>query len=277
MIYYNEFDPGKAAWLRLLIAAGRLPAGDVDERSIVEVSGEDLRGYRQCHFFAGIGGWALALRLAGVPAGAEVWTGSCPCQPFSAAGKQKGTDDERHLWPHFRRLIGECRPAAVFGEQVASPLGRAWLSAVRDEMEALGYAVGAADLCAASVGAPHIRQRLYFGAGRLGDSNGPRLEGLAGHGLAGPQPGRDGPYADRPVAAASGSATGSGHADHGGWGRADWLLGRDGRFRPVEPGTSPMADGIPGRVELLRGYGDAIVPQLAAEFVSAFIEAESLT
>ena len=160
--YYNEFDPFAAAWLRALIADGLIADGDVDERSILDVSAGDLKGYRQIHLFAGIGGWSYALRLAGWDDDREVWTGSCPCQPFSSAGKQEGTADKRHLWPTFRDLIAECRPSTIFGEQVASKLGREWLAGVRAEMEDLGYAVGAADLCAASVGAPHIRQRLWW-------------------------------------------------------------------------------------------------------------------
>lgn len=160
--YYNEFDPYAAQWLRNLIAEGLIADGHVDERSIVEVSADDLAGYRQCHFFAGIGGWSLALRLAGWPDDRPVWTGSCPCQPFSSAGKQRGTDDERHLWPEFRRLIEKCRPPVVFGEQVASKAGRDWFAAVRADLEGMAYAVGGADLCAAGCGAPHIRQRLWF-------------------------------------------------------------------------------------------------------------------
>ena len=160
--YYNEWDEFAAAWLRALIAKNLIAPGDVDERSIADVQPDDLRGYTQAHWFAGIGGWSLACRLAGWPDDRAVWTGSCPCQPFSAAGKGLGTADERHLWPEFRRLIAECAPAVVFGEQVASRAGRDWLAGVRADLEALGYAVGAADLCAASLGAPHIRQRLWW-------------------------------------------------------------------------------------------------------------------
>lgn len=162
MNYYNEFDPKAAAWLRELIRAQLIPNGTVDERSITDVQPDELRQYRQCHFFAGIGGWSWALRLARWPEDRPVWTGSCPCQPFSAAGKQRGTADERHLWPAFARLIRECRPTTVFGEQVASKLGREWLSGVFADLEGMGYAVAGADLCAAGVGAPHIRQRLYW-------------------------------------------------------------------------------------------------------------------
>ena len=120
MNYYNDNDPKACAWLRELIAAGELPAGDVDCRSITEIKADDLAKYDQCHFFAGIGGWPLALRWAGLEGVPGIWTGSCPCQPFSCAGRRGGTDDERHLWPAFRDLIGACRPAVVFGEQVAS-------------------------------------------------------------------------------------------------------------------------------------------------------------
>src|SRR5690554_3303002 len=160
--YYNENDPKAAAWLRELIGAGLIAPGDVDERSIEDVRPGDLAGYAQCHFFAGIGGWSYALRLAGWPDDRPVWTGSCPCQPFSAAGKRKGTADERHLWPEFHRLIADGNPPVVFGEQVASKDGRLWLAGVRADLEALGYGVGAADLCAAGAGAPHIRQRLWW-------------------------------------------------------------------------------------------------------------------
>src|SRR5262245_25302242 len=165
--YYNEIDPYAAQWLRNLIAAGHIAPGDVDERSIVDVRADELRGYGQCHFFAGIGGWSVALRLAGWPDDRPVWTGSCPCQPFSLAGKGLGDKDPRHLWPELRRLVAECRPSVVFGEQVASKAGRAWVAAVRADMDALAYAIGIADLCAAGVGAPHIRQRLWFVAESL--------------------------------------------------------------------------------------------------------------
>lgn len=334
--YYNEFDPYAAQWLRNLIAEGLIADGHVDERSIVEVSADDLAGYRQCHFFAGIGGWSLALRLAGWDDDRPVWTGSCPCQPFSAAGKQRGTDDERHLWPEFHRLIQERRPASVLGEQVASRDGRDWLATVRADLEALGYAVGAADLCAAGVGAPHIRQRLWFVG--MADADDAGLEGwqslrqradqcaawqggvadgladtycgVSGQGgalyggrdsggdaLQGARPGRGGlpvrmgaPQRERSQGCGfSGSGEGLGEArpqpagaisddrpgaEDGFWRVADWLYCRDGKWRPVEPGASPLAHGIPGRVGLLRGYGNAIVPQVAAEFVSAVMECQ---
>ena len=165
--YYNEIDPFAAAWLQELIKAGAIAPGEVDTRSIEDVTADDLRGFTQCHFFAGIGVWSYALRCAGWPDDRPVWTGSCPCQPFSSAGKRGGTADERHLWPAWFHLIEICRPATVFGEQVASKDGLAWLDLVHADLEGQGYAVGCLDLCAAGFGAPHIRQRLYFVADSL--------------------------------------------------------------------------------------------------------------
>ena len=358
LAYYNEHDPFAAAWLRSLIEAKEIAPGVVDERSITDVEPQDLEGYTQCHFFAGIGGWSLALRLAGWPDDRPVWTGSCPCQPFSAAGKGRGVDDERHLWPELRRLIGQRRPPVVLGEQVASTAGRAWLDAVRADLEGLGYGVGAADLCAAGVGAPHIRQRLWWGGvggladaqhdgqreqrGRLGGTekedqgegdqreriwpdlaDGSAAGGLAdaeGFGLQGGgpcavgEPVRCAPFGGRAgdggddggLADAHGGDAGAGRLQRGGehrleqedggplrgagrgpwapaaggverpredhapWRAADRLRCRDDRWRPVEPGTFPLAHGLPTRMGRLRAYGNAIVPQVAAVFIDSF-------
>lgn len=160
--YYNENNPHAAKWLRLLIEDRLIPQGDVDERSIEDVTPADLSGYTQCHFFAGIAGWPYALRLAGWPDEKPVWTGSCPCQPFSAAGKGAGFADERHLWPAFAWLIRQCNPATVYGEQVARKAGREWLSVVRSDMEMAGYAFGAADIPACAAGAWHERPRHFW-------------------------------------------------------------------------------------------------------------------
>lgn len=167
--YYNEIDPFAAAWLRELIKAGHIAPGVVDERDIRDARPADLDGFTQCHFFAGIGVWSYALRRAGWPDHRPVWTGSCPCQPFSAAGRGIGFADERHLWPHLFWLIGECRPDVVLGEQVASKDGLAWIELVQSDLEGEGYAVGAVDTCAAGFGAPHIRQRLYWAANAEGE------------------------------------------------------------------------------------------------------------
>ena len=140
MNFYNEIDKYAAEWLQNLINAGHIPYGVVDTRSIEDIKPEELYGYTQCHFFAGIGVWPLALRLAGWADTRRVWTGSCPCQPFSAAGQGAGFADERHLWPAFHHLIAECRPAKVLGEQVASKHVDPWIDLVHADLEALGYA-----------------------------------------------------------------------------------------------------------------------------------------
>ena len=380
--YYNDFDPAAAEWLRTLMVEGHIPPGRVDGRSILDVSPDDLAGVRRAHFFAGIAGWSEALRLADWPEWLPLWTGSPPCQPFSAAGKRGGRDDARHLGPAFVDLVRACRPPVLFGEQVASAdvfgpapgsrkRGRpaepvwAWIDDLFDRLEAAGYAAWALDIPAAGVGAPHIRQRCFFAAvdlrfagglgdeqgfrcqgrdalseppagglhvgagstGGLGDGIGSGLEGQRGHGNASREPGRDGA-----LAAGSAGATGvsgglglaagercdglnllqgwlgehlpqvagpcaaggvadserdgqhgrrnqrpqggreptdSGEPDQPGptngfWGTADWLACRDGSWRPVEPGTQPLAHGVSGRVGLLRGYGNAIVPAAGA-------------
>ena len=245
--YYNEYDKPTAAWLRDLMREGLIAKGEIDDRPIQCVTAADLRPFTQCHFFAGIGGWSRALRLAGWPDDKPVWTGSCPCQSFSTAGAKKGFDDPRHLWPEFKRLIVDpgCRPATIFGEQVANAvkLGddkQSWLDLVSSDLGNAGYAFGAAVFPAVYVGSPHRRERLYF----VGDSN----------------RGRNHWYSPK------GESLRSSVFDDF-WSEADW-----GEGRAVKPGVRPLVDGLPGRVELLRGAGNAIVPQQAAEFIRAFIE-----
>ncbi|MGC5886214.1 DNA cytosine methyltransferase [Ralstonia pseudosolanacearum] len=370
--YYNEIDPYAAAWLRNLIAAGHIVPGDVDERDIQDVRPEDLRGYKQHHFFAGVGVWSLALRRAGWPDDRSVWTGSCPCQPFSQAGKGLAFADERHLWPAWYHLISECRPAVVLGEQVASNNADTWIDLVQDDMEAVGHAFGAVPFPAAGVGAPHIRDRLYWVAyadglrsrrysravrrakaeinregsedgGKpdgfeLGRTNGRlayslpagRTEGrpVAGHrppsglcvvgGLADTNGGYTGAERQqrcgqqRQQPEDGGIGLGLGHAEREGlalgqrlarvpgaasgtdprqaveragihvasgpgptnglWRDADWLLCRDGRWRPVEPGAFPLAHGAPARVGRLRAFGNAINAEAARAFIAHVME-----
>ena len=284
--YYNEFDPGAAAWLRELIKRNLIADGEVDERSILDVSADDLKGFTQCHFFAGIGGWSYALRLAGLPDGMKVWTGSPPCQPFSTAGQQKGKGDERHLAPHFSSLVAAGRPPFLFGEQVASAAvfgkiakragkeagcapGWTWIDDLSARLEAAHYAVGASDIPAAGVGAPHIRQRTFFGAVRLADTTSSRRREKRSD-VGG------GAFGD----SSKGWAAGHNPGSSDGWARpldlhwrdADRLFCRDGKWRSVEPGTFPLAHGVSARVGRLRGYGNAIVPQAAAAFVTAFFD-----
>ncbi|HDN2684879.1 TPA: DNA cytosine methyltransferase [Klebsiella michiganensis] len=160
--YYNEVDPHAVQHLRNLIDAGHIAPGVVDTRSIEDVTPNDIKGFNQCHFFAGIGGWSLALRRAGWSDSRPVWTASCPCQPFSPAGKGLGFADERHLWPSAHWLVGQRRPVVVFGEQSGSADANGWIDLVQADVEALGYAFGAVAFPSASVGAPHQRDRTYW-------------------------------------------------------------------------------------------------------------------
>jgi DNA (cytosine-5)-methyltransferase 1 len=353
--YYNEIDPEAAQWLRNLIAAGHIAPGEVDERSIEDVHPNDLKPFTQCHFFAGIGGWPLAFRRAGWPDDRPAWSGSCPCQPYSQAGKGGGFDDERHLWPAFQWLIQHRDPVIVVGEQVASSDALPWLDLVQDDLEGMGYAFGAIAGPASGYGAPHIRDRLYW----LADANHARLEGWRGAAeranqlAAGPrsmagaladavgnQPdwpgeargGRSehpnlrpaGALADadsgqcqrrtvisRPVSDGKDAGrsqgvcvpepcgdTGGAGPVNGFWSDADWILCRDRKWRPIEPGSFPLAYGLPlgmGRLpewarglakvagldgaslkrakayrrNALAGYGNAVNVEHATHFIRA--------
>lgn len=250
---YNEIDPIAAHVLRALISEGVIAPGVVDTRSITELTPDDVKGFTQCHFFAGGGLWSVAARLAGWPDDRPLWTGSCPCQPFSAAGKGLGTDDPRHLWPDFFRLIRGARaagfgPPVIMGEQVSQKAGYHWIDGVRADLASEGYACRARDIPALAVDAPHERNRLYWIAvehatgerrgerrpehefrGRWptsasanasgitqGDAFGPRLEGQSGHGDGGG--GRQGPAGS--IAPADGG--GLDVADRDGGRRSGW-------------------------------------------------------
>lgn len=342
--YYNEIDPYAAQWLRNLIEAGHIAAGVVDERSIEDVTPGDLRGFTQCHFFAGIGVWSYALRQAGWSDDRPVWTGSCPCQPFSDAGKGAGLDDERHLWPHFHYLIEKLRPETVFGEQVASKDGLAWLDLVQADLEGTDYTSAALDICAAGFGAPHIRQRLFWvantdseqwngrryerQAGRNESANGSSISRVADAGSERchrvdpllqrkkprwnvqnmPETARhseisgmadtDGrhPSSEREqrigehgqqqenISALRSTDAGLGSrrnntdagtaAINGFWRDADWLFCRDGKWRPVEPGSFPLVNGATQRMGRLRAYGNAINAEVAKGFIEAYMEVQ---
>ena len=298
--YYNEFDPQAAEWLRELIRGGYIAPGVVDERSILDVSADDLSEFTQCHFFAGIGGWSYALRLAEWSDDRPVWTGSPPCQPFSVVGEGKGKSDDRHLAPHFIDLVGAARPTVLFGEQVASAavFGKvagkakrgdakapdwAWFDDLSDRLEAAHYAVGASDIPAAGVGAPHIRQRTFFGAYDLRSAAGGMADADSAAGRENPGSpscdekthGRAGWFGGKPVSDNRPASDGEDHQASpldGFWANADWLFCRDGKWRPVEPGSQPLASGVSGRVGLLRGYGNAICPWAAKAFIETFEE-----
>ena len=237
--YYSEWDPYAAAWLRNLIAAGHIAPGDVDERSIEDVRPDDLRGYTQCHFFAGIGGWSLAARLAGWPDDRELWSGSEPCQPYSVAGKGLGEADERFLRPHVHRLIAARRPAVYVGEQVAAAAGKNWLDRVHSDMESIDYTCRSVVVPARAVRAPHRRDRLWFIAHTERNEQ-PRQEPRSGS------------------------------------------FGRMGRIVEPLPWNEPwqsalsrfrvVGDGLPRSVGATDAARNAIVPQVAAEVIGAYLD-----
>jgi len=299
--YYNEHDPKAAAWLRELIKQGHIADGVVDERSIEDVLPNEIREFTQCHFFAGIGVWSYALRRAGWSDDRRVWTMSCPCQPFSAAGEGAGFADERHLWPAGHYLIGQCKPDVVFGEQVASKGADTWIDLVHTDMEALGYAFGAVPFPSAGVGAPHIRDRTYWVADSnptVGRTNIPRRDdvyrentgrtqsasyvegcgctsGMADMQRAGSQGrvsgGQDSERSDQYGHTGRDGAAGDTRTVDSFWRDADWLFCRDEKLRPVEPGTFPLADGAPARMGRLRGYGNAINAEAAKAFIGSYL------
>jgi DNA (cytosine-5)-methyltransferase 1 len=363
--YYNENDAYVARWLCNLIEAGHLPKGDVDQRSIADVRPDDLRGYCRCHFFAGAGGWPLALRQAGVPDElGYIWTGSPPCQPWSPAGKRRGFDDERHLWPVWFDLIRQCRPQRILGEQVSRAIAKGWLDLVCHDLESAGYAVGAVVLGAHSVGAPHKRQRLFWVADSLRAGEQPHARGVGAHERGGQRPqsktgretettehrrsthrvgnadgrrqfqGKERNIEDegsgRLATRQPGPSRDLGDADQqrlqpslgktriertgeepnpacipgnaellgspailelggaekewrlleperpsdsrGPWDNAEWLWCRDEKYRPVEPGTLPMAARVPADVGKLRAYGNAVCVPAAQAFVETFMD-----
>ena len=331
---YTDNDPFCCEWAAKLIAAGDVPAGVVDSRPIQEVQPNELREFTQCHFFSGILGWPLALRLAGWPDERPVWTASCPCQPFSSAGKRKGTDDERHLWPEFFRLVRACHPPVIFGEQVASSevigtkleaaflvavqtgeFARAnklanrlvaspdfsylprWFDGICADLEAAHYTVRAIDLPAACVSAPHPRQRLFWVADTE-NPNGRRLldakqcEAHAQVGGCGSTVGLG--DADGQRENAVGSIPGGQGIERDGspWSDFGIVHCRDGQVRRIsaQSGDEPLAARIPvklgpdlaglrsvakdarrNRVGRLRGYGNSIVPAVAAKFIRAYM------
>jgi len=237
--YYNDNDPSAALWLEQLIKDNLIAPGEVDTRSIEDVTPNDLKGYCQHHFFAGIGGWSLALRQAGWEDSTPVWTGSCPCQPFSTAGKGEGVNDDRHLWPAFHWLICQYKPDAIFGEQTSGKAGESWLDIVQTDLESESYTCGAATFPACSVGLPHIRQRIYWFAHS-------QLQRPQGQGICGQNSSNN---------------------------QANQTRETDRLVNAVQRNALPFLcsshDGIPQRMggQCIKGFGNAIVIPQAATFI----------
>jgi len=160
--------------------------------------------------------------------------GGYPCQPFSLAGKRQGEEDPRHLWPWVRHALRVLRPRYAIFENVRGHLSLGGTT-VLSEIAALGYSAEWRIVSAASVGANHRRDRIFIVAYPTGRDAG-----------------KQEPYGLGTVfgQAAELGKSGSDGRPHGSW----W---------EVEPGMGRVANGIPHRLDRLKGLGNAVVPQVA--------------
>ena len=188
----------------------------------------------------------------------DIITGGYPCQPFSVAGKRRGEADDRHLWPEFARLIRELRPRWVLGENVAGHISMG-LDDVLADLEGLGYSWEAFVIPACAVDAKHRRARLWIvgNANNEGESTGAINDETSEL----PQVVAD---------TASSRQSGQGQPLE----RGGTTTAREGQTDNVEsvsigakwssePDVGRVVNGIPKRVDRLRGLGNAIVPQIA--------------
>lgn len=189
----------------------------------------------------------------------DIISGGFPCQPFSVAGKQKGKEDDRYLWPEMLRVVRELAPRWVVGENVPGIL-RLAAADVIESLEREGYHAVVFDFEAAAVGAPHRRERIAFVAHR----NGEGLQRRNGESLR--------ECARKQPSGASGACEQSeqyrqpepglgGMAD----GLSDWLdrgMSVPGKWIPdPHPDIPRIATGIPHRADRLKALGNAVVPQ----------------
>ena len=296
--YYGDIDPRACAWTEELIKAGLIPYGDVRCESVTDLNPDDLKKYTHVHLCNGIAGWAYALRLARWPDSRPAWCVSAPCQPFSCAGKQQATKDERHIWPDIFRLIAACQPPVVIGEQVASAevvgteqeaafvnavqagdfalanrlanktvksaslhYTRRWLDGISSDLVGQGYTFGAAVLGAHSAAAPHKRQRLYWCA-TLADSHNKQCQWR----LTNRDSGRVHGLANSGSTVAVGNSIVSGLEGHGGdgcdCGQSGWIgTGAAGPATKTGSANLSVADNRSGRREMaVQQCGDGTTP-----------------
>lgn len=203
---------------------------------------------------------------------ADLVTGGFPCQPFSLAGKRGGATDDRHLWPEMCRVISEAGPTWVLGENVPGIISME-LDRVLSDLESLGYACWPITVPACAVDARHRRDRLWVMAYSASErerkpadatdaiTNGRKTRMESGNGCE--------PLADatskqagriqQPALPAYAGANGDGSRTPAAW--------------PTEPELGRVADGIPNRPHRLKGLGNAIVPQVAAEILKNLVMA----
>lgn len=198
----------------------------------------------------------------------DVISGGFPCQPFSVAGKQRGKEDERFLWPEMLRVIRELRPHCVVGENVPRIIGIAARQVVED-LERAGYHVVMLQFEAAAVGAWHRRARCFFvGLGALSDADSLGQQGDRTDG----EPERGARSAtEKPEGLRAVCDTLPGRRE-GNKRRREPQEFADGRLWAAEPGVGRVVDGLPCRVERIRALGNAVVPQQAYPIFRALAE-----
>lgn len=263
---------------------------------------------RVLDLFSGIGGFALGLQLAGgfttaafceldpwcrrvlgknfpgVPIfedvkklrGDEVGAvdlicGGYPCQPFSVAGERKGTEDDRHLWPEFMRLVAELRPRWVIGENVAGHISMG-LDAVLSDLENAGYTCRAFVIPAIAVDARHRRDRVWV----VANAGGRRCGGEKIRQVQQPRRGK----AERTSETVANTCCSGRQKQHLA-AKPDQPGYSAGGFNPVwrewpaEPGVGRVADGVPYRVDRIKGLGNGVVPWEVMMIGGAIMAAEA--
>jgi DNA (cytosine-5)-methyltransferase 1 len=202
-----------------------------------------------------------------------VVSGGFPCQPFSAAGKRGGREDDRYLWPEMLRVIREFSPTWVVGENVAGLFSineGLEIESIISQLEDEGYEVITALYPAAGVGAPHKRDRIFIVANR----NSLRMEGQRAEQQTARSCGEGEAMADAETTVRR-WADGTNNA-----GRRDTKIRRCGKpirrteHWDVEPDVGRVAHGISSRMDRLKCLGNAVVPQQAAPIFRAIAEAE---
>lgn len=213
----------------------------------------------------------------------DLLTGGFPCQPFSIAGKQRGKDDDRDLWPEMFRIIKECKPTWIIGENVAGFIEMELERSVSD-LEGAGYEVQAFVIPACAVKAPHRRDRVWIVGysehnGQLATKKIRVVETPNGNFSEGSD---EVSKSTRPARVWKGMATDT--LDE----RREMGIGKTIQGKPREsrepaggyqgwsdgwpvskPRTVGVDDGIPNRTHRIKGLGNAIVPQVAAEIMHA--------
>jgi len=191
--------------------------------------------------------------------------GGFPCQPFSLAGKRKGFDDDRYLWPEVVRCLDAVRPTWFLGENVPGIIKVA-LDQVCADLEALGYTVQAFNIPACAVDAAHQRKRIWIvahAARELPYGTGTR----GGWGLESTDSGET-------VSDAQRERSQGQRPEHELCSLSRQIqISRDSWWEP-EPSVGRVAHGVPSRVDRLRGLGNAVVPQVVEVLGRMMIEVE---